>query len=79
MSSSLSPYNQLLMNLIDEQYKTPFNIPRMTAFLKREGYSVTILIFFEGLAINKPNQVWASDITYVRLRRGFIYLVVIMD
>ena len=42
----LSSYNQLLMNLIDEQYtKTPFyGIPRMTAFLKREGYSVTILI-----------------------------------
>ena len=32
-----------------------------------------------GLAINSPNQVWATDITYVRMRRGFTYLVAIMD
>ena len=31
------------------------------------------------LVINRPNQVWASDITYVRLNRGFVYLAVIMD
>lgn len=31
------------------------------------------------LKIDRPNQVWASDITYIRLRQGFIYLVVIMD
>jgi putative transposase len=27
----------------------------------------------------KPNQVWASDITYIRLQGGFVFLVVIMD
>jgi putative transposase len=32
-----------------------------------------------GLAIGRPNQVWATDITYIRLRQGFIYLVAIMD
>jgi putative transposase len=32
-----------------------------------------------GLAIERPDQVWASDITYVRLRQGFIYLVAILD
>jgi putative transposase len=32
-----------------------------------------------GLNIDRPNQVWASDITYIRLRQGFIYLVAIMD
>jgi len=32
-----------------------------------------------GLLIEKPDQVWGSDITYIRLRQGFIYLVVIMD
>jgi putative transposase len=31
------------------------------------------------LQIDRPNQVWASDITYIRLRQGFIYLVAIMD
>ena len=32
-----------------------------------------------GLDINRPNQVWASDITYIRLVGGFCYLVVILD
>jgi len=32
-----------------------------------------------GVAVERPNQVWSSDITYVRLRRGFVYLAVIMD
>ena len=31
------------------------------------------------LDINRPNQVWAADITYVPLPRGFMYLVAVMD
>lgn len=32
-----------------------------------------------GLTIDRPNQVWCSDITYVPLRHGFLYLVAVMD
>ena len=32
-----------------------------------------------GLTIERLNQVWCADITYVRLRRDFVYLAVIMD
>ena len=32
-----------------------------------------------GLQIDRPNQVWSSDITYIRLQQGFIYLVAVMD
>jgi putative transposase len=32
-----------------------------------------------GVAITKPNQVWSTDITYIRLARGFVYLVAIID
>lgn len=32
-----------------------------------------------GMEINRPNQVWCTDVTYVRLRGGFVYLVAIMD
>ena len=32
-----------------------------------------------GLLINKPNHVWCADITYIRLRRGFVYLMSVMD
>jgi putative transposase len=32
-----------------------------------------------GLVIDRPNQVWCADITYIPMRRGFLYLVAIMD
>lgn len=32
-----------------------------------------------GLVIRRPNQVWGTDITYIRLRQGFVFLVAIMD
>lgn len=32
-----------------------------------------------GLAVTRPDQVWAADITYIPMARGFLYLVVIMD
>ncbi len=32
-----------------------------------------------GVPITRPNQVWSADVTYVRLARGFVYLVAIMD
>jgi putative transposase len=32
-----------------------------------------------GMAIERPNQVWSTDITYIRLARGFVYLVAIID
>ncbi len=31
------------------------------------------------LAVTAPNQVWATDITYVPMARGFVYLVAIVD
>ena len=32
-----------------------------------------------GLAITRPNQVWAMDITYIPMARGFVYLAVVVD
>ena len=32
-----------------------------------------------GLAIGRPNQVWATDITYIPMARGFVYLCAVMD
>ena len=32
-----------------------------------------------GVAVTRPDQVWASDITYIRLPRGFCYLTAVMD
>ncbi len=33
----------------------------------------------QGMMLNGPDQVWGADITYVRIRTGFLYLAVIMD
>jgi len=33
----------------------------------------------KDLSINRPNQVWASDITYIPMARGFLYLGAILD
>ena len=32
-----------------------------------------------GLLVGRPNQVWAADITYLPMRKGFLYLVAIID
>jgi putative transposase len=31
------------------------------------------------LSVDRPNQVWAADITYIPMRRGFLYLVAVID
>lgn len=46
----------------------------------RPGPGHTIYPYLlRDLAITRPDQVWSSDITYVPLRRGFLYLVAVMD
>ena len=32
-----------------------------------------------GLSIERPNQVWCRDLTYIRLAHGFVYLTAVMD
>ncbi len=33
----------------------------------------------KGVEIRSPDQVWSSDITYIRMKRGFVYLVAVID
>ncbi len=33
----------------------------------------------KGMTITRPNQVWLADITYIRIRSGFVYLAAILD
>ena len=37
------------------------------------------LYLLRGLTINRPNEVWASDISYIPMARGFVYLTAVMD
>jgi putative transposase len=46
---------------------------------RRHPDHVVYPYLLRGLVIDRPNQVWCTDITYVALARGFVYLVAIMD
>jgi putative transposase len=50
---------------------------KRTSFANKENKVYPYLL--RGLTINRPNQVWSTDITYVRLEQGWAYLIVIMD
>ena len=39
----------------------------------------TYKYLLRDLVIDRPNQVWCADITYIPMRRGFLYLVAVMD
>lgn len=41
--------------------------------------SVRYPYLLRGISIDRVDQVWSSDITYIRLARGFVYLVAIID
>jgi putative transposase len=46
--------------------------------IKAKGHKIWPYLL-KGLRIDRPNHVWCSDVTYVPMRHGFLYLVVIMD
>lgn len=52
--------------------------PKPRTTLRRREHKVYPYLL-RNLAIARADQVWASDITYVPMRRGFLYLVVVMD
>jgi len=46
---------------------------------KRDSEHIIYPYLLTNINIVRPNQVWSSDITYIRLRQGFLYLVAIID
>jgi len=46
---------------------------------KRAHDSLIYPYLLRNVTIERPNQVWGTDITYIRLRSGFMYLVAFMD
>ena len=48
--------------------------------LSRPGEGHTIYPYLlNGVAVTRVNQVWSTDITYIRMAEGFVYLVAVMD
>lgn len=52
--------------------------PRKRTTIPKKGDHIYPYLL-KGLDINRPNQVWCTDITYISMSRGFMYLTVIMD
>jgi len=52
--------------------------PKGNLSKKQPGHKIYPYLLAD-IEITYPNQVWASDITYLRLRQGFVYLVAIID
>ena len=46
---------------------------------RRDPNHAVFPYLLRNLAIERPNQVWAMDITYIPMARGFVYLAVVMD
>jgi putative transposase len=46
---------------------------------KRHPQHPVFPYLLRGMTIDRPNQVWAMDITYLPMRRGFVYLAVVLD
>jgi putative transposase len=52
--------------------------PRRSLSQPAEGHEIFPYLL-KGLEINGPNQVWCSDITYLPMQYGYMYLVAVMD
>ena len=52
--------------------------PKAKSWQKRHEHKIYPYLL-EGLTIDRPNMVWSSDITYIPLGKGFLYLVAIID
>jgi putative transposase len=46
---------------------------------KRQPKHPAYPYLLRGLTIDRPNQVWATDITYIPMHKGFMYLIATMD
>jgi putative transposase len=46
---------------------------------RKHGADTIYPYLLRNLTVDRPNQVWATDITYIPMRRGFVYLVAVMD
>jgi len=52
--------------------------PKRNLSLANQAHKVYPYLL-RNLTIDRPNQVWATDITYIPMARGFVYLVAVMD
>ena len=61
-----------LLELIDAEYTRPHT-------RRPHPQHLVYPYLLRGVDVIRPNQVWSTDITYIRLARGFVYLVAVID
>src|SRR4029079_9675379 len=54
------------------------DVPETANFAAAAGHKIYPYLL-RNLAIERPDQVWSTDITYIPLRQGFLYLVAVLD
>jgi len=52
--------------------------PKKKTSLPGKGHTIYPYLL-KGMKIDQPNQVWATDISYIPMAKGFLYLVAVMD
>ena len=52
--------------------------PRVNLSRKQPDHTIYPYLLTD-IEIRCPNEVWSTDITYIRLKEGFLYLVAILD
>ena len=78
-------YLVLLGTVLGKARPVPLRLMGITAVYQKPKTSVPhsehkrYPYLFRGLSITRPNQVRCADITYIPMRKGFLYLVAIMD
>jgi len=72
------PVNRKRVQRLMRQMGLQAVYPRPRTNRPGEGHRIYPYLL-RGRVINRPNQVWAADVTYLPMARGFMYLVVIMD
>jgi putative transposase len=78
LSSPGAPLNRKRVQRLMRVMGLEALFPRRKTSLPAPGHKVYPYLL-RGLTIDRANQVWCSDITYLPLRQGFMYLVAVMD
>ena len=82
MSKHLEPYGIIIGRKSVVRYYRIMRIealyPKMNLSKRNQAHKIYPYLL-KGVAITRVNQVWSTDITYIRMSQGFVYLVAVID
>lgn len=82
MSKHIAPYGIVIGRKAVSRYYRIMAIeaiyPKMNLSKRNQAHKIYPYLL-KGVEITKVNQVWSTDITYIRMNQGFVYLVAVID